>query len=236
MHFEACKAEMTGYFDTKPCRMVQDTDSSRDNPTFTLRVTNPVPARLAFLLGDCLQNVRSALDYLVWELVLAANNQPTKDNAFPICITPEGFTKALKGRRLEGMAAAATDLVAWFQPHRSGGKQEAEGMPLAVLDYLVNVNKHRRVLLTVIRTFPGNELLRFKDGDVEWGLPTPDALQSNVPFGEKLTPSELQGHGGMAALIAFNEGAADGAEVSLTAGSLIDYVADEVIAKFERFF
>jgi hypothetical protein len=131
LHFEACKAEMAGYFDSKPCRLVRDAESSVDNPTFTLRVTEPVPARLTLLMGDCLQNLRSSLDYLVWELVLAAKNQqPSKDNMFPICITPEGFKKALNGRRLEGVNSTAADLIGWFQPHRAGGKSDAEGMPL----------------------------------------------------------------------------------------------------------
>ena len=39
------------------------------------------------IVGDFLANVRSSLDYLIWELALAAKNNPTDKNMFPICTT-----------------------------------------------------------------------------------------------------------------------------------------------------
>jgi hypothetical protein len=233
MHFEACKAQMTRYFDSKPCRMVRDADSPTNNPTFTFQVTKPVPAHLTLRMGDCLQNLRSALDYLVWELVLATKKQPSKDNMFPICVTPEGFKKALKGKRLEGIDSAAADLIGSFQPYHSGTQWDAEAMPLAALDNLVNINKHRRVLLTVIRSVPGNKLNWFKIGNTEWGVLSE---KGSTQFAIKLAPGELQAHVDMAAFIAFNEGAAKGMEISMIMTTLIDYIANEVIAKFEQFF
>src|ERR1035438_3887386 len=44
-------------------------------------------SKASLIIGDCLQNFRSSLDYLVWELVTAANNIPDIKHPFPICET-----------------------------------------------------------------------------------------------------------------------------------------------------
>ena len=40
-------------------------------------------ADLSLIYGDILSNLRGTLDYLIWQLVLAAGNQPTERTSFP---------------------------------------------------------------------------------------------------------------------------------------------------------
>src|ERR1700761_2739764 len=64
----------------------------KDNPqtgerTFHLVVKKPVPIELSALMGDVLQNLRSALDHLAWHLVQSSLVTPKardKDIYFPI--------------------------------------------------------------------------------------------------------------------------------------------------------
>lgn len=110
--------------------------------------TKPVPARFGLIAGDTLQCFRSALDYLVWELVLANNGTPTQQNAFPISLTGVDYKNEVeKRRRLHGVNPSACALINKLQPFQFP-EPEREQSPLALLDKLTNINKHRRVLLT----------------------------------------------------------------------------------------
>jgi hypothetical protein len=87
-HFDRLVSVMDGYFKSEPCDVVSDLDLTTNQVINTRIVIKiPIPPEFPLLVGDCLQNLRTALDYLIWELVLAANNGPDQKNAFPICTT-----------------------------------------------------------------------------------------------------------------------------------------------------
>src|SRR5260221_6201230 len=64
-------------------------------------VTEPPLEELALIFGDILSNLRSALDYLVWQLVLNSGRKPGRQTAFPIVKRQKDWavqgTNALKG-------------------------------------------------------------------------------------------------------------------------------------------
>jgi hypothetical protein len=65
---------------------------------------------------------------------------------FPISMTVADYREALTRRgRLNGVAPAAIAIIDALQPYRLPDPKES---PLAVLDALTNINKHRRVILT----------------------------------------------------------------------------------------
>jgi hypothetical protein len=69
-----------------------------------LIVSVPNPDKVSLIIGDGLQNIRSALDYLVWELVLAANAEPGEKHQFPICAIPKAFKDEIRRGRLSGLS------------------------------------------------------------------------------------------------------------------------------------
>jgi hypothetical protein len=149
-HFHSLEPELEGYFKTNPGKMVREPNSPDNNPSFNFVPREPIPARFGLIVGDCIQNLRSSLDYLVWELVLAANNQPTKDNMFPVCSTSEAFKQAVSKRnRLKGIHPDAITEIDRLQPYHLG--KDWEKSVIAVIDHIANVNKHRRVPLTMLR-------------------------------------------------------------------------------------
>ena len=149
MHLQELNSELTRYFDTNPAKMVRDPSSTTDQPIFILQPKEPIPSRFGFIIGDCFQNLRSSLDYLVRELVIAAGNKPTDREMFPICKTPKGFKGAVERGQLEGIPADAFKEIESIQPYNLG--DDWEKSTLWVVDELTNINKHRRVPLTMLR-------------------------------------------------------------------------------------
>jgi hypothetical protein len=232
LHLEFLKSELKRYFDTVRCEVVPDANSSKDRPTFSLHMKTPIPAKLGLIVGDCLQNLRSSLDYLVWELVLVSKNEPSKKNMFPICATSDSFQAALSGHRIEGVSPEAAKLIDDFQPYHEG---EPNAHSLVILDELANINKHRRVLLTEISSISTGEMISIWKDWVSSGGVIPSKLVHNANFGKALTAEQVDMPGNLIPFIAFNEGAVKGMEVGMCMEALLNYVS-EAVACFERFF
>ncbi len=101
----------------------------------------PIPGHWPLLAGEAIQNLRSALDHLVYEL--SGNNRRTQ---FPI-FTDRCEFQVLGSRRLKGVSEAKRALIEKVQPYRFMPEDAAQH-PLAQLSSLSNLDKHR-VLATV---------------------------------------------------------------------------------------
>src|SRR5437867_685996 len=67
------------------CKCKITREKNLETGLFDLRLFLVEPNRtLSTYIGDCLHNLRCALDYLVYQLVLAANNKPSGSNMFPV--------------------------------------------------------------------------------------------------------------------------------------------------------
>ncbi|MEX1100869.1 MAG: hypothetical protein WEF05_03005 [Actinomycetota bacterium] len=115
------------------------------------RVFHPVPVvELGSLIGELVHDLRSALDHLVWELVLAEEAEAPpfpipRDSSwlgvgFPICFSPESWESSWK-RRIWGIHPQA-ELFRALQPYVTGPNDPVRE-PLAVLHNLWNIDKHR---------------------------------------------------------------------------------------------
>jgi hypothetical protein len=84
-HLNALYAEMQTFFEPySNRRIVYDVF---DRPWHVI-VVRPLldelpPLRLSIICGDAVHNLRTALDHLVWQLVLTEGNEPGKLNSFP---------------------------------------------------------------------------------------------------------------------------------------------------------
>jgi hypothetical protein len=145
-HFGELQTEIEQYFDTNPGKVVREEGGNPNEFIGTFHPGGPIPGRVPIIIGDCLQNLRSALDYLVWELVLTAKNEPGRHNMFPICSTLEAFENQLGKNRLKGVTPDAIAEIRNLQPYHHG--RDFDKTKLWVLDDLCNINKHRRVVTT----------------------------------------------------------------------------------------
>jgi hypothetical protein len=167
-----------------------------------------VPESVSYMIGDCLQNLRSALDYLVWELCLAANGTPTENNAFPICESSESF-KRLRARRLQGIADEAATQIELLQPYH---REQYETDPLWILNKLTNVSKHRRLLVSGL-----NVLLLDPVALPHESAPSETGVSDNVQMDE-----------GLVAVVEFKETQFEGREVVHVLRWINDYLIDAV--------
>jgi len=230
LHLDLANAETRRYLDGNPGEIVPNPDGDPDRPTFIYREKVPVPPKISLMIGDCLQNLRSTFDYLIWELVLAANNVPTKKNAFPVCLTPSAFKDAKRGDRLKGIPAEAETLVESLQPYTHSDPSDHW---LAILDELTNINKHRRIFVATLSGFSMSGMLAELDKIVEWG--DPNTMIDHRKTGNILTAEQVQMQDDFVPFVAFDEGAVKGMEIGLLAETYIGIVA-QALDGFERFF
>lgn len=204
-----------------PGRLVRAPESTLEKPLYFYATIEPIPARFGLIAGDFLQNLRSVLDYLVWQLILANGKIPHKTKtAFPITRKVSSFEDA-KINRLVGVPDEAIALIEALQPYpeRDRGNRP---QPIHILDELTNENKHRQVLFTTL-----DSILK----PVHPVLYPHVELEINRHRGDELIPGER-----LLAYIAFRGGIVNGLEVTATLSALMDWMGYGVLPQFEKFF
>ena len=101
------------------------------------------------ILGEILHNLRSALDHLVWQLVLANGQTPGRHNKFPIFADHDKWLQE-KVKFLKGVSIRHEAMVGHLQPYTGGISLPFDVSMLKVLDELNNIEKHRHLILAVI--------------------------------------------------------------------------------------
>src|SRR5271166_256514 len=120
------------------CELVPEIQQNPNIGVLRIRLSPKPPEELSLVVGDCLFNLRSALDHLVWQLVLSNKGTPTDRHLFPISKNREAFNDAVtKHHRLDCVPAEAATIIERLQPYHTG-----ETHPLALLSKLHNIDKH----------------------------------------------------------------------------------------------
>jgi hypothetical protein len=95
----------------------------------------PASMRVPILVGEICYNLRSALDYLIFELARHDSGVPQKNTQFPMVDTPEKF-RSEGPPRLKGVNDAHVRMIEWLQPYRGCGWTKS-------LREISNPDKHR---------------------------------------------------------------------------------------------
>lgn len=124
--------------------------------TYELRVEAaeaPNHVLWSVIVGDIVHNLRSALDHLVWQLVLLANaRSPGPQHEFPIALDEQVYRRkgGMRDRMLAGVAETHRAIIDRVQPFVLG--DDAENHSLAHLKRLSNTDKHRVLPLVMFTT------------------------------------------------------------------------------------
>jgi len=100
--------------------------------------TPSVPASWSIRIGEFLYNLRSGLDHLVWQLVLANGETPGTRNQFPIYRDENKYERESRSR-LRGVSDHAAEIIRELQPFV--GRRDN----LWRLQSLGNFDKHRHL-------------------------------------------------------------------------------------------
>ena len=140
-----------------------------------------VPVDYSIRIGEIAHNLRSALDHLVWQLVLTNGGCPGKSNQFPICRDEKEFRKNAD-RKLEGVASIHRGCFEEFQPYRGNG---GIGAHLSMLNIICNIDKHRR--LNVVSLYSMTESWKEKiEPIVDVCLTDKDVGRASVGYGSDI--------------------------------------------------
>jgi hypothetical protein len=157
MHSLGAEIQSFGQRHPQPVRLaIRDDPSLQLIPLMVESVTHPEPF-MGAIVGDALHNLRSALDYMAWELVghgTESEKRRVTESAsqivFPIISGPskrglsaEKYFEAVLPNMLPGIDIVHQRIVRQHQPYRWGDRVERH--PLALLQTLSNTDKHREV-------------------------------------------------------------------------------------------
>ena len=142
-HLDAFEAEMGRYLDSDIYMLVRD--DKADGTVFHLWIKEEPPPRLSVILGDCVHNLRSSLDHIAWQLVLANGQTPGEDTSFPIWDRPPR-DGVFSRKSCRGMSKDALALIERMQPYQAG--ENSTEHVLWFLRELSNTDKHRTLNLT----------------------------------------------------------------------------------------
>jgi len=157
-HFYELQEVRQAFLRGKPYEVVNEPDLQPHHYTSRLKIVREPPLELSTIIGDIVNNTRSALDHLAWLLVRRAGNDPTEPGfrpQFPIFIkdpfdrTLYSKTKTWRyaldrwNRDTNGMALSDVAIIKRMQPYK---RSETPGDdPLARLVDLSNWDKHREL-------------------------------------------------------------------------------------------
>jgi hypothetical protein len=234
------QSEMGNFMASNPYAIMVHKNPQEGISFLRLRILKPLPSDFSLLIGDFIQNLRTSLDYLVWQLSLLtkpeldrlpANERPVNQVEFPI------FTKAIEdaiNRRLQLVPSQARDEIKALQPYHRGDRAYEDW--LAVLHNLSNRDKHRQLTpigMLIRETFtPDGRFTGFR----EWVVPFQDGAMITMLPTELIDKYERDFKMRTAFEILLDKGGPPGGVRMPSLNNLHDYIRDVVFPKFSCFF
>jgi hypothetical protein len=185
-HIYELEAEIKGFLKRNPYPIFREMEPDTGRKLWRVRVSKQPPPRWSAIAGDGIHNLRSSLDLLVNQLVLANNNSTSDTTAFPIGWSVEDYeAKAL--RQIKGVSDTAERMIAELKPYKGGNDALWRLHRLDIADkhrLLIPVGAaHGNVILDVgkiaggdwpsmrVGITPADRKCPLKDGDEVFGAP-----------------------------------------------------------------
>jgi hypothetical protein len=183
-HITDLERELRSFLDTKPYEVGTKRDPQTRKLIYYLTGVKDTPSRVASITGDALQNLRSSLDHLAWQLVLANSCSPGNGTGFPIAESAMKY-KQLRARNVQGMSQAAIKAIDAIKPYKGGNDA------LWRIHELNRIDKHRTVV-TVGSAFAFFDVGPLMQREVATMVSFPISLLSlNLAPSDRLCPLKI---------------------------------------------
>lgn len=148
-HLEELRVEIDAFFQSPPFRYVLYKDESELNYVLMGYLTHWLSEMVPLIIGDCLQNMRVALDHLAWVLAESTGEEPPHHTSFPIYLNPDAFHERNKAgkatgrsglRRIEAIPDEAQTIIEKLQPYHD---DDPDTHPLWILNEYSRIDRHR---------------------------------------------------------------------------------------------
>ena len=142
-HLAVLNNAVTRFLREKRENIVGEYDPKRGDFVFRTAADRP-PLDWGISVGEIAHQLRSALDNLVWDLVILRGNTPGRANQFPIVESHAEWGKVINrnGNALQGTDPSDVKLIEAAQPYQRG-PEWSRYHPLSLLQFLNNADKHR---------------------------------------------------------------------------------------------
>jgi hypothetical protein len=148
-HHKTLEAAVESFRRRHSYALVGEFDAEASEYVFRVHVFESPPDVFALAVGDLVQNLRTALEYIAWQLVDLNNGKPGRHTGFPIFRDLDAFTKGSKGM-VRGMSDAGLALIETTQPFNVRPNNPALD-PLWILNELARLDRHQ-ILHTLTAT------------------------------------------------------------------------------------
>lgn len=139
-HIGDLDAPLSAFWKTNPYEVFEEVDVKTRQSIYRVRVNNDPPPLLSAIAGDAFHNMRSALDLLIRQLVIANNKTPRKE-AFPISNSETDFDPSGIGTVRGRISVDAEKVLRDLKPYKGGNDL------LWGLHQLDIIDKHRLLLV-----------------------------------------------------------------------------------------
>ncbi len=142
VHLEDLDRRVLSFSDMQAQHVVIHRNPETRKIAWVIAQAEEPPEDLGPVVGDCLHNLRSALDHLAWQLVLANGKKPGGKTEFPVWNTPEDFAAKSKDQ-VRGMDPGVVAVIEESQPYYVSRKS------IGTTHQLNRIDKHRHFHLVV---------------------------------------------------------------------------------------
>jgi hypothetical protein len=147
-HFSDLQSEILGWRRSKPYVIRTKRDPQTRQLIYYVHSAKSLPLEIPAIIGDVLGNLRSALDYIVYQLfeIRHPTTPPRQRFGFPVCDSAKGYEATVSGI-VKNLGQDVADLIGAVKPYKRLDELFPNGA-IWCLHSLNNVSKHR-LLLTV---------------------------------------------------------------------------------------
>ncbi len=183
-HIDSFDSESERFLAAKPFAVTPQVNAEGTRCVYWFEPTVDPPPRLSLLIGDCVANLKSALDRFAYQVSVLAGRNALTSVQFPIFTSEREFRDPQRGQRMmrDIKHATARTLIEDLQPFQRPSSERATH-PLALLDRLCTIDQYR--LMPLAR--PYAVAVRINGGDALYSLPS-------KPFGKKRVIAALPAH------------------------------------------
>jgi hypothetical protein len=140
-HLQVVNNLMQEFLKRKPYQIIDTVEINGNTKERVLRLAQleNIPFQVPLLIGDACNNLRSALDHLMWQLLLL--NKPLFDGEvyFPICDSENIFKSKRFSKSIVGLTETQRTLIEGLQPYMTRNRA------LSFLRDVNNYDKHRTI-------------------------------------------------------------------------------------------
>jgi hypothetical protein len=256
-HLEVLGDELAAFTAGEPYRIAHEPNADGSEHIFRTQVLKEPPTLLSVIIGDALQNMRSALEHLVWGLAFKdKGSEPSRSTSFPIYRTEAAFFQTDKNtssgysagsgmhKISEIKRVAVKTAIQQLQPYKTGHDE------LYILNELARVDRHQslRTIGGANRTVTQGWRKRGTRGPfvADFDLLRPPGaivtissiLEHNAKVGHfHFREPEMEVYFHFPRYVAFRDaGPATGMHALRTLTTIRRHIESDVIPKLERFF